>query len=141
MARRPQESPTGGQRYAARVAAVVLAAAVIGIVASTDSSEPSASASPRTGGDLRHQTDRHRSLEFGIYPGGAAGTVGPAGTVRPEVAELRIEALRTLRGGSRPFVVHLYDSYTEPADRGALPPWLAAQIAAYTPTASPSRWS
>ena len=128
MARRPQESSTGGQRYSARVApAVVLAAAVIGIVASADSSEPSASASPETGGERRS----HPSLEFGIYPGGAAGTVGPAGAVRPEVAELRLAALRTLRGGARPFVVHLYDSFTERADRDAVPGWLAPQIAAY----------
>ena len=122
MARRPQESSTGGQRYAGRVApTVVLAVAVIGIAVSADSSEPSASASPQ----------ERRSLEFGIYPGGAAGTVGPAGAVRPEVAELRLAALRTLRGGARPFVVHLYDSYRERADRAAVPGWLASQIAAY----------
>ncbi len=128
MARRPQESSTGGQRYAGRVApAVVLAAAVIGIAASADSSEPSASASPLTGGERQSR----RALEFGIYPGGAVGTVGPAGAVRPEVAELRLAALRTLRGGARPFVVHLYDSFTERGDRDALPEWLASQIAAY----------
>jgi hypothetical protein len=128
MARRPQESSTGGQRYAARVApAVVLAAAVLGIAASADSPEPSASAGALTGAERQS----HRSLEFGIYPGGAAGTVGPAGAVRPEVAELRLAALRTLRGGARPFVVHLYDSYRERADRDAVPGWLASQIAAY----------
>ena len=122
MARRPQESSTGGQRYAARVApAVVLAAAVIGIVAWADSPEPSASASPQ----------ERRSLEFGIYPGGAVGTVGPAGAVRPEIAELRLAALQTLRGGARPFVVHLYDSFRERADRTAVPGWLASQIASY----------
>jgi hypothetical protein len=129
MARRPKESSTGGQRYAGRVApAVVLAAAVIGIAASADSSEPSASASAPPGGERQSR----RSVEFGIYPGGAVGTVGPAGAVRPEVPELRLEALRALRGGTRPFVVHLYDSFTERGDRGSLPEWLASQIAAYT---------
>jgi hypothetical protein len=118
MDRASQRFLTGG-----RVAPVfVLAAAVIGFAASTDSSGPAASASAQ----------RHRSLEFGIYPGGAVGTVGPAGAVRPEVAELRLAGLRTLRGGGRPFVVHLYDSYMEPADRDAVPWWLTSEIAAYT---------
>jgi hypothetical protein len=140
MAPQPRGSLTGARRYSARVApAVVLAAAVLGIAASSGSSDPAASASRASDGERRHQTDRpprrlrsSSRLQFGVYPGGAAGTVGPAGTVRPEVAELRLEALRTLRGSSRRFVVHLYDSYTEPADRDAVPSWLAAQIAAYT---------
>src|SRR3954471_2326919 len=61
-------------------------------------------------------------LVFGIYPGGAARTVGQAGQTRPEIPEARRQALRRLRGdGARPFVVHLYDSYTRPADAAALP--------------------
>jgi hypothetical protein len=71
-------------------------------------------------------------LVFGVYPGGAAGTVGPAGQTRPEVPEARRQALRKLRGGGRPFVLHLYESYTQPSDAMAIPPWLASQIAAYT---------
>jgi hypothetical protein len=71
-------------------------------------------------------------LVFGIYPGGAAGTVGPAGQTHPEVPEARRQALRRLRGGARPFVVHIYESYTRPSDATAVPPWLAAQIADYT---------
>ena len=72
-------------------------------------------------------------LVFGIYPGGAAGTVGPSGQVRPELPEPRRRALRRLRGSaSRPFVLHLYDSYTRPSDAAAVPPWLAAQIADHT---------
>jgi hypothetical protein len=71
-------------------------------------------------------------LVFGVYPGGAAGTVGPAGDTRPEVPEARRQALRRLRGGARPFVLHLYESYTRPSDAAAVPPWLATQIAGYT---------
>jgi hypothetical protein len=71
-------------------------------------------------------------LVFGVYPGGAAGTVGPAGQTRPEVPEVRRQALRRLRGGARPFVLHLYESYTRPSDAAAVPPWLASQIADYT---------
>ena len=142
MARPPHGFLTGARRYAGQVApAVLIAAAVIGIAGSAGSSEPSAAAGRATEGERRHVMDRRdrprprassrRPLEFGIYPGGAAGTVGPAGAVRPEVAELRLQALRTLRGGAQPFVVHLYDSYTEPADRAAIPGWLASQIATY----------
>jgi hypothetical protein len=73
------------------------------------------------------------ALVFGIYPGGAAGTVGPSARTRPEVAAARRRALRQLRGDdARPFVVHLYDSYTQRSDANALPAWLASQIAAYT---------
>jgi hypothetical protein len=81
----------------------------------------------------RHHVSAMTSpLVFGIYPGGAAGTVGPAGRTRPEAPEARRQALRQLRGGARRFVLHLYESYTRPADAAALPPWLASQIADYT---------
>ncbi len=72
------------------------------------------------------------AMVFGIYPGGAAGTVGPRGKTRPEAPELRRKALLTLRQVDRPFVLHLYDEYRRPADAAALPAWLAAQIAQYT---------
>src|SRR6185436_4963554 len=72
-------------------------------------------------------------LVFGIYPGGAAGTVEPSGRARPEVPRARRQALRRLRGSdARPFVLHLYDSYTRPSDAAAVPPRLASQIARYT---------
>ena len=92
--------------------------------------------------ELRSMTSSHRSgnrpravsepLVFGVYPGGAAGTVGPAAQTRPEVPEARRQALLRLRGGVRPFVLHLYESYTRPSDAAAVPPWLASQIADYT---------
>ena len=126
-------------RYAARVWPVVLlAAAVMGVSAPAVWSEPSGSVSRVSDGErpkserIRTRKSVPRGLEFGIYPGGAAGTVGPAGEVRPEVADLRLGALRTLRGEARRFVVHLYDSYTGPDDRAAVPEWLADQIAGYT---------
>jgi hypothetical protein len=72
-------------------------------------------------------------LVFGIYPGGAAGTVGSAAQTRPEVPEARRNALRRLRGrATRPFVLHLYESYTRPSDGRAVPAWLADEIAGYT---------
>jgi hypothetical protein len=75
---------------------------------------------------------RPSRLVFGIYPGGAAGTVGPAGRTIPEDAGLRQAALEQLRGGNRPFVLHLYDSYTQPSDVTAVPASLSSQIAGYT---------
>jgi hypothetical protein len=51
-------------------------------------------------------------LVFGIYPGGAAGTVGPSGPVAPEEPTLRMAALEQLRAPGRLFVLHLYASYT-----------------------------
>jgi hypothetical protein len=84
------------------------------------------------------QTDKRRGavrqatpIVFGIYPGGAAGTVGPAGRTLPEDAGLRQAALEQLRGGERPFVLHLYDSYTQPGDADSVPAALASQIAGY----------
>jgi hypothetical protein len=49
---------------------------------------------------------------FGVYPGGVAGTVGPSGPVAPENPTLRMAALEQLRPAGRPFVLHLYASYT-----------------------------
>jgi hypothetical protein len=60
-------------------------------------------------------------LTFGIYPGGAAGTVGPGGALKPENPALRLAALEQLRAAGRPFVLHLYASYTAPGG------WSAAQ--------------
>jgi hypothetical protein len=53
-------------------------------------------------------------LVFGIYPGGAAGTVGPSGPVKPEDPVKRLAALQQLRASGVPFVLHLYASYTGP---------------------------
>ena len=69
---------------------------------------------------IRHQPLRNLErksptappLVFGIYPGGAAGTVGPGGTLAPENPTLRMAALEQLRPAGRPFVLHLYASYT-----------------------------
>lgn len=71
-------------------------------------------------------------VEFGIYPGGGAGAVNGRGEPRPEDPELRQQALDQLRPDGRPFVVHLYDAYTRPADADAVPAWLLSQIDGFT---------
>jgi hypothetical protein len=70
-------------------------------------------------------------LRFGIYPGGGVGTVGPAGPTRPELAAQRLAALGQLRG-TRPFVVHLYTSYTGGGQAATIDPGVLAQIQQYT---------
>ncbi|MCA1697562.1 MAG: hypothetical protein LC790_01100 [Actinobacteria bacterium] len=69
-------------------------------------------------------------LRFGIYPGGAVGSVNPKAPPRPENPVKRLAALHTLAGSS-PFVVRLYGAWTGEAmadDVG----WLTGEIAAYT---------
>jgi hypothetical protein len=53
-----------------------------------------------------------QALLFGIYPGGAAGTVGPTGPLKPENPALRLDALEQLRPQGRPLVLHLYAGFT-----------------------------
>jgi len=53
-------------------------------------------------------------LVFGIYPGGGAGTVGPAGEATPENTSERLAALQLLRDPEHPFVLHIYASYSGP---------------------------
>jgi len=71
----------------------------------------------------RHATKKSPSgvppLVFGIYPGGPAGTVGPSGVVAPEDPEKRLAALGQLRAPGRPFVLHLYASYSGPGGASA----------------------
>src|ERR1700760_2018326 len=69
-------------------------------------------------------------LVFGIYPGGAAGTVGPSGPVAPENPSLRIAALERLPPGGRPFILHLYASYTGAGGQSAAQQ-LGQEIAQY----------
>jgi hypothetical protein len=55
-----------------------------------------------------------RPLIFGIYPGGAAGAVGPTGEPVPEDPARRLASLQALRAPGRPFVLHLYASFAGP---------------------------
>ncbi|HWF49880.1 MAG TPA: hypothetical protein VG294_04455 [Solirubrobacteraceae bacterium] len=57
-------------------------------------------------------TPSTQPVTFGIYPGGAAGTVGPSGPVAPEDPAKRLAALEQLKPANRPFVLHLYAAYT-----------------------------
>lgn len=70
-------------------------------------------------------------LIFGAYPGGGAGTFGPAGRTAPEIPSKRLAALRELRAPGRPFVLHMYASFSgaaslSPADQ------VGRDIAEYT---------
>lgn len=61
---------------------------------------------------LTRKSSAPPQLVFGVYPGGAAGTIGPSGPVAPEIPALRMAALERLRPPRGPFVLHLYASYT-----------------------------
>ena len=60
----------------------------------------------------KSRASREPQLVFGVYPGGAAGTVGPNGVVKPEDPALRLAALERLRAPGRPFVLRVYALYT-----------------------------
>ena len=121
---------SGWRRAAALGFAVVLLAALVTIALGARAGAPTGA---RTGvpgtvtpgrltlaASIRYQPVSHLKpkspapprLVFGIYPGGAAGTVGPSGPVAPENPTLRMAALERLRPPGRPFVLHLYASYT-----------------------------
>jgi hypothetical protein len=78
----------------------------------------------------KHPSGAKPALTFGIYPGGAAGTVGPGGPTRPEDPAKRLAALELLRPPDRPFVLHLYVSYTGPGGQSA-DQQVGQEIAAY----------
>jgi hypothetical protein len=81
-------------------------------------------------GALGKPARRVAGLTFGIYPGGAADTVGPSGPVAPVDPAKRLAALKRLRPANRPFVLHLYVSYTGPRGRSAARQ-IGAQVSAY----------
>jgi hypothetical protein len=68
---------------------------------------------------------------FGIYPGGAAGTVGPSGPVAPEDPAKRLAALQQLKPAGKPFVLHLYASFTGSSGYSAAQQ-LGSDISSYT---------
>jgi hypothetical protein len=76
-------------------------------------------------------TARRHPLVFGIYPGGAAGTVGPSGRVVPDDPGKALAALEELRPPGRPFVVHLYASYSGP-DGWSAADQVGRDVARYT---------
>jgi hypothetical protein len=106
-----------------RVAALSGAGVMVAALATIALSAPPSSVPPghiNLTASIHHQPVRNRQstspaaprLVFGIYPGGAAGTVGPSGPVAPENPALRMAALKRLRPPRRQFVLHLYASYT-----------------------------
>jgi hypothetical protein len=86
--------------------------------------------SPLTSGH-RAQGRTRPALVFGIYPGGGAGTVGPSGPIKPEDPAKRLAALKALRAPGRPFVIHLYASYTGAGGWSAASQ-LESQVSQYT---------
>jgi hypothetical protein len=96
---------------------------------------------PRRGAAHRRHRRAHRvttahvasagaPLVFGIYPGGPAGTLGPAEAPRPEDPAKRLAALEALRPAGIPLVLHLYAGFGGPTSSAVQQ--VGAQITQYT---------
>jgi hypothetical protein len=70
-------------------------------------------------------------LILGIYPGGSAGTVWGGGHASPDDSARQLAALGRLRAPGRPFVLHLYASYSGAGSRSAAEQ-VGSEIARYT---------
>jgi hypothetical protein len=123
-------------RGSRRAAALAFAAAVPAALATVDPGMSTTTVQPGRAeltasvSKLSRENRAAPRLVFGIYPGGAAGTVGPSGPVAPENPALRMAALEHLRAPGRPFVLHLYASYTG-ADGSSAAQQVGAEIHAY----------
>jgi hypothetical protein len=82
-------------------------------------------------GNVTAPTSSTPRVVFGIYPGGAAGTVGPSGPVAPENPAKRLGALEQLKPAGAPFVLHLYASYTGSGGYSAAAQ-VGSEISSYT---------
>jgi hypothetical protein len=91
------------------------------ILASLALAAPAVAQSPTCTGDLGSLPSPKAGappLTFGIYPGGLAGqVVGPPADPKPDDPAKILAALGQLRGGSRPFVLHLYLEWNGTGDR------------------------
>ena len=114
-------------------AAVALLSAALAV--SVQAVGPHASSGSRDGRAHGKQSATRETatggLTFGIYPGGAAGAVGPAGRTIAEDPGERLGALEELRSPGHPFVLHIFASYT---GRGSASPaeQVGREIAQYS---------
>jgi hypothetical protein len=72
-----------------------------------------------------------KPLVFGIYPGGPIGAVGRTGRAAPDDFSEQLAALKRLRAPGRPFVLHLYASFSGPHSQSAAGQ-LGSEVASYT---------
>src|SRR5215207_3075852 len=96
-------------------------AALLTAVALLVAAAPAHAQDPTCSGDLGSLPDPKAGapeLTFGIYPGGQAGQVfGPPAEPKPDDPAKIRQSLDALRGARRPFVLHLYVSFTASDDQ------------------------
>jgi hypothetical protein len=114
--------PSAVDRRRRAIGSLVVLAALGGVVAAGVRVTPARSAPGRS---------VTKPLVFGIYPGGAAGTVGRSGRSIADDMTAQLNALSELRVPGRPFVLHLYASYSGPGSPSAAMQ-ADSQINAYT---------
>ena len=104
-----------GGRLFKGTAALALAGAALAAPAGAEAQDDPRTCSGEVGGSGPGPKPGAPPLRFGIFPGGPAGQVGPPQPAKPESASKILDALGQLRGGDRPFVVHLYRHWVNPA--------------------------
>lgn len=93
-------------------AVVLLSTAIVLSAQAVDRQAPSRSRDGRLVTTSAARAASADGLTFGVYPGGAAGAVGPSGGTVAEDPGKRLVALRELSLPGQPFVLHIYASYT-----------------------------
>jgi hypothetical protein len=118
-------------RWTRRAAALV--ATLLGLLGATSIVSAAAGAGVRATGKAADKSVSRTAqpLVFGIYPGGGAGTVGPAGQTVPENPRKRLAALEQLRPRGHPFVLHIYANYSGSASPSPAEQ-VGSDIASYT---------
>jgi hypothetical protein len=105
--------------------------ALVGSIAGALALAASVEAAPTADRVPMQPRTRQPAIVFGIYPGGAAGTVGPTPDMVQDNLSQQLAALHDLRTSGLPFVLRLYANYSGRGSPSALDQ-VGSQITEYT---------